>query len=190
MATRTPLHEILDQEAKARLYKRCGVGWAKDHGDLVADIRLDRHKNIKGKYSCWISLFIKLDHVPSEFTDLIDEFGFSPRMIHIYIPPNRAPDRTSHLLKIVNQPTMGPFSEDYSFSDAQKELRQRIEDSLRLDRNGRLTPGQASDARGYIVEWGFDQLDVCTSREELKQRFHRGDPPFGVILRYAGKYFG
>ncbi len=179
MATRTPLHRILAEEAKARTYRRCGTGWAKDYGEIVAEIKL-RSQSVKGWFCCQICLYIKLDHVPTEYLELLEEF--TPRMVHIYMPPAISPDKKSHLLKVVNETMIGPST------DQDRALSVRVSRAFELDRNGNFGEGQAEEARRFMVKWGFEPLDICRTQAELIQRLRRAEPPFGEFMQYAKKY--
>ena len=188
MGEKNPLHTALAEEAKSRSYKRCGSAWVKDYGDLVAHIQIHKRQKLKRRYTCWISLFIKLKDVPEEYINLVedDEMKMSPGSIHIYIPPNRSPDKSSHLLKIVNQPEIGPrFTSD---EEDEKKIRREIRDAFTLESIPKHDDVQLSRARDLIVEWGFERLSLCKSKGELTERFRQDSPPFGIFLNYAGKY--
>ncbi|MDJ0944823.1 MAG: hypothetical protein QNJ30_15250 [Kiloniellales bacterium] len=191
MAKRTPFHEILAVEAKARGYKRCGSAWAKDYGDLVAHVHIDRSAKVRHHYSCWISLFIKVEGVPPEYTQLIEELKLAPGSLHIYIPPKRSPDRTSHLLKLVNKPQIGPSKDGESPSSLTEEER-KTEETIRkvftLYPDSEPDAKQLEQVRRLMIEWGFDKLALCKSRAELAERFTAGAPPFGVFFDYAKAY--
>jgi hypothetical protein len=177
---KTPLHIVLEQEARERSFKRSGVGWIKDLGSLVAEIKLVSEKRGKRRYACHLGLFIKLHEIPSEYTELLEEF--TPRMITIYLPPSRAPDGRSHLLKVVNATQLGPGKH----VDLEETV--RVNRAMTLNVDGTLDNEQEKVAREIMIDMGFTRLLACSSVEELADRCRRDAPPFGIFTRYAGKY--
>jgi hypothetical protein len=171
---------ILEHEAEARSFRPSGAGWIKDLGAVVAEIKLVSEKRGKRRYACYLGLYVKLHEIPSEYTELLKEF--TPRMITIYLPPSRAPDGKSHLLKVVNATQLGPGKH----IDLEETV--RVNRALTLNVDGTLDKEQEKVARDIIVDMGFTRLLTCSTVDELADRCRRGAPPFGIFTRYADKY--